>query len=364
MTDPRKSGQIWNAVTRHRFLLSFKVSWAISTGLLLVLTAAAGAQDSAPATRGTCLSAEGRAMPIQWQAQDLKISQTADALRLEVEPKVSGVADSAPLALIPLGLYTVTMTCRRGPGLGLVIWVKWMDADQKPGARQMVWQLPDRWRVNWWPLSAHKTTYAQRFCLPAGATQVTLQIAMTGHPDAGHNYFELDDLTLVGGADVPFGPNHGPNLCPGGDMETTTADGMAVGWGFWGTPPDAKVLERDAQGRPAHGGRRFLAFPAGKHCILVDGSIPIEPGRAYRVSLWARGKGDLGVGAHALEAREGQRVADPQQVALHVDAADWQPFSFVWFAEALYAANANLFMGVHPQAGLDLDDVTFQRIDP
>jgi hypothetical protein len=339
-------------------------TWTTPAGLLLVLTAAAWAQGPAPATRGTCLSAEGHATPIQWKAQNLKVTETADALRLEVEPRLSGAADSDPLALAPLHLYTLTMTCRRGPGLGLVVWVKWTDADQRPGARQMVWQLPDRFRINWWPLSAHKNTYAQRFCLPAGATQTALQIAVTGHPDAGHNYFELYDLTLVRGAEVPFGPNLGPNLCPGGDMEAAIADGMALGWGFWGTPPDAKVLEKDAQGRPAHGGRHFLAFPADKSCILVDGTVPIEQGRAYRVSLWARGKGDLGVGAQSLEAREGQRVADAQQVALHVDAQDWQPFSLVWFAEALYAANANLFMGINPQTELDLDDVTFQRIDP
>jgi hypothetical protein len=336
----------------------------MSAGLLLLLTAAAWAQDPGPVTRGTCLSAGGRGTPILWKAPNLKVTETADALRLEVEPKASGAADSVPLPLDRLHLYTLTMTCRRGPGLGLVVWVKWLDADQKPGARQMIWQLPDHFRVNWWPLSAHKTTYTQRFCLPPGATQATLQIAMTGHPDAGHNFFEVYDLTLAGGAEVPFGPNLGPNLCPGGDMETATADGMALGWGFWGTPPDAKVLEKDAQGRPAHGGRYFLAFQPGQNCILVDGTIPIEQGRAYRVSLWARGKGDLGLGAHALEAREGQRVADPQQVALHVEAQDWQQFSLIWFAESLHAANANLFMGVNPQTELDLDDVAFQRIDP
>jgi hypothetical protein len=245
----------------------------------------------------------------------------------------------------------------------LLVWVKWLDADRKPGARHMIWQLPDRYRINWWPLSAHKNTYVQRFCLPAEATRVTLQIAVTGHPDAGHNYFELCDMRLVRGAPVPFGSNLGENLCRGGDMEVATADGMALGWGFWGTPADAKVLEQDAQGRPAHGGRHFLAFPAGKSCILVDGAIPIELGRAYRVTLWARGKGDIGLGAHALEAHEGQRVADPQQVGMHVDSQDWQRFSFVWFAESLYAANANLFMGINPQTELDLDDVTFQRID-
>jgi hypothetical protein len=330
----------------------------------LLLTAAAWAQSPAPTTRGTCPSAEGGATRIQWQTQNLKVSETADALRLEVAPKVAGTADSARLPLAPLHLYTMTMTCRRGPGLGLVVWVKWTGADGKPGARHMIWHLPERFRVNWWPLSPHKNTYVQRFCLPAGATHVALQIAMTGHPEAGHNYFELCDLTLARGAEVPFGTKLGPNLCREGDMEVATATGMALGWGFWGTPPDTKVLEKDAQGRPAHGGRHFLAFPAGKNCILVDGTIPIEPGRAYRVSLWARGKGDLGVGVHALEAREGQRVGDPQQVALHVESQDWQQFHLVWFAEALYAANANLFMGVNSHTELHLDDVTFQEISP
>jgi hypothetical protein len=66
----------------------------------------------------------------------------------------------------------------------------------------------------------------------------------------------------------------------------------------------------------------------------------------------------------AARCADGQRVADPQQTALHVDAQDWQPFTLVWFAEALHAANANLFMGISPQTELDLDDVAFQRIEP
>ena len=340
------------------------VKQAILAGLLLLLSATAWAQGTSPLTRGTYLSAEGRATPIQWQGQKLKLVETADALRLEVEPKVSGTADSGPLTLAPLHLYTMTMTCRRGPGLGLIVWVKWLEPDQKPGARHMVWQLPDRYRINWWPLSAHKNTYVQRFCLPPGATQVTLQMALTGHPEAGQNYFELYDLTLTRGAAVPFGPNLGPNLCRGGDIEVAAADGMALGWGFWGTPPDAKVREKNEKGQLAHGGRSFLTFPAGKGGILVYGAFPIESGRAYHVSFWARGKGDIGIGAHALEARDGQRVADPQQVNQHVESPDWQPFSFVWFAESLYAANANLFMSLKSQTELDLDDITFQRIEP
>jgi hypothetical protein len=310
------------------------------------------------------MAADGKATPIEWKATNLEASEAADALRLEVEPKAQGTADTVPLSLAPLRLYTITITCRRGPGLGLLIWVKWLGGDGKPGARQMVWQLPDRYRVNWWPLSALKNTYAQRFCLPPEARQVTLQIALTGHPEAGYNYFDLYDLTLTRGAEVPFGQRLGPNLVPGGDMEGATADGMALGWGFWGANPDAKVLEKDAQGRPAHGGQKFLAFPAGKNCILVDGVIPVEQGRAYRLSLWVRGTGDLGFGAQSLEASQGQRVDDAQVTNVHVEAADWQELSSIWFAEGLFTASANLFMGINTKTELDVDDVALQLIEP
>jgi hypothetical protein len=337
---------------------------ALTVGLVLGLAVLARAETPAPWTRGRCVPAEGQAMSIQWKTQNVKAMETGGALRLEVEPKLSGTAGSLPLALLPLHAYTLTMTCRRGPGLGLNVWVKWLDAAGNPGMRQMVWQLSDGFRPNWWPLSAHKNTYTQRFCLPPGATQVTLEIAMTGHPDAGYNFFELYDLVLAGGAAVPFGPHLGPNLCLAGAMESAGADGMALGWGFWGPRPDAKLLDKDSQGRTAHGGRRFLAFPAGKNCILAGGSIPVQQGRAYRLSFWARGTAELGVGAHSLEARQGQRVGDPQQVTFRVDARDWQQFSFVWFAEALYTSDANLFIGINTRTELHLDDVTFQRIEP
>ena len=341
------------------------VRGGLGVGLcLLTLCAFAFAQGPVPVTRGTYMSGEGKATPIEWKLTNAKATETADALRLEVEPKVRGTADSAPLSLLPLRVYNISMTCRRGPGVGLDIRVNWLNADKQPGFRQMVWQLPDRWRINWWPISALKNTYAQRFILPPGATQVTLQIAMTGHPDAGFNYFDLYDLTLSRGAEVPFGANLGPNLLLSGDMETATAEGMALGWGYWSADPGAKLVEKDPQGRPAHGGKYFLAFPAEKNCILADGSLPIEPGRAYRLSFWARGKGDIGIGAQTLEESKGERIGDAQQVPYRVESDDWQQFSYIWFSDALHVYAANIFMGINTRAELDLDDVTFQLVTP
>jgi hypothetical protein len=328
------------------------------------LCAAACAQPPAPFLRGSYLAGDGKTAPIAWTATNLQVTSTADALHLEVPATGSGTANSAVLSLAPLRLYTITLTCRRGPGVDLQIWVKWLDAAKQPGQRQMVWQMPTRYRINWFPLSPLKTTYAQRFCLPDGATSPTLQIALTGHPDPGYNYFDLCDLTMTRGAPVPYGSTLGPNLLPQGDMEVATEDGMALGWGFWGENPGAQVVEKDAQGRPAHEGTHFLSIPAKKNCILADGTVPIEPGRAYRYSFWARGQGDLSAGAQLLEPTKGDRVGDAQQFPIHLDAPDWQQFSYTWYADALYATGANLFMGINTRSEVDLDDVEFQLISP
>ncbi len=332
--------------------------------LLLGVAAAVCAQGPAPLTWGTYMATDGHATHLEWKTQNLKASETADALHLEVEPKTSGTATTVPLALAPLRLYTITMTCRRGPGTRLDVFVKWLDAENKSNQRLMVWQLPDRFRVNWWPLSALKTTYAQRFCLPPGATQPTLQVAMRGHPDAGYNYFDLYDLNLTRGPEVPYGPRLGPNLLATGTMDAADANGMALGWTFWGANPDAKVLDQDPDGRPARASRAFLAIPAGKNCILAGGTIPVQPGRAYRFSFWVRGQGDLSPGLQSLEPDQGQRVADAQQRPFHVEAADWQQLSFDWFAESLWIDSANPFMGIGTQTELDLDDFTFQLVEP
>ena len=322
---------------------------AMLAGLVLVLTATAWAQEPGYVIRGTCLPADGRATPIQWKAQNLTASETAEALRLEVEPKVNGTADSAPLPLAPLHLYTMTITCRRGPGLGLIVWVKWLE--RRSEARRPAYHLAvagplphklvaavgaqDHLRPAFLPARRSNARHAaDRHDRPSRRRS---QLLRTLRPDARPR--------RRGAVWLESGCQPVPRRRHGGRDRRRHGPGL----GFLGP----------AAGRESAGARRpgpacprrpaLPGLPGGKSCILVDGTIPIEPGRAYRVSLWARGKGDIGLGAHALEAREGQRVADPQQVALRVESQDWQPFSVVWFAESLYAANANLFLGIHPQ---------------
>lgn len=90
----------------------------------------------------------------------------------------------------------------------------------------------------------------------------------------------------------------------------------------------------------------------------------MQPGRAYRVSFWARGKGDIGLGMQSLEAREGQRLADPQMFPIRMQTDNWQQFGYTWFAESLWLAYANIFMSVTPQTEVDIDDFAFQLIEP
>ncbi len=344
-----------------------RLGWAGAAALALSVLALPGAQGQEgppPLIRGSYLAADGQVTPLVWTTQRLLATATEEALRLEVEPGITGTAETAPLPLAPLRLYTLNLTCRRGPGTRLDVVVAWREADGRPEQRLMVWQLPDCFRVNYWPLSARRTTYAQRVCLPPGATQPTVQVSLTGHPEADYNYFDLYALEITTGAEVPFGERLGPNLCPGGDMEQVNAAGMAQGWGFWGADPGAQAVEKDAQGRAAHGGRRYLSFPAGTNCLLVDGVIPVEAGRAYRVSYWARGKGSINAGVQSLEATQGQRVADAQRYPVLVDTEEWQQFSYTWFAESLWLDAANLFLGIGTQTELDLDDVTFQLVEP
>jgi hypothetical protein len=330
---------------------------------LLVATGSWAQQPELPL--GKVTGADYKVVPLQWRANGLTVAaQAGGSLRLEVAPKARGTLE-AKLPIQPLQLYLLSLTCRRGPGTEFSVAVNFLDSDNKPGARSMVFQLPDSSRPNWWPLSVFRQEYVQQFILPTGAHDPVLQVALRGHPDAGFNYAELYDVKVTYRAPVPFGGNLGPNLLVAGAMEGATPEGAPLGWGTWvGMPDKMDVITQDAQGNGPHGGKSFLRISPGKNFILVAPTIPIELGRVYQISLWARGKADIGFGVQSLDnSRISQRVGDAQQKGIHVEATNWKQYTFTWYAEALYAVDGQLFLGINPQSELHLDDITFQRIE-
>ncbi|MHB9026332.1 MAG: carbohydrate binding domain-containing protein [Armatimonadota bacterium] len=337
----------------------------LSAFLLLLAVTPAGAQQP-EISLGTVVGSDYAVTPLQWVAKGLTAApQSGGSLRLEVAPKAKGTLE-AQLPVQPQQLYHLSFTCRRGPGTTLGVAVSFLDAEKKPDFRGMVFQLPDAPRPNWWPLSPFRQEYVQQFILPPGAHNVLLQVTLTGHPEAGYNYLELYGVKVSHRAPVPFGGSLGPNLLVVGDLEAKTPTGTPLGWGTWvGTPEKMDILQKDDAGNSPHGGNGFLRVSPGKYFILVAPNIPIEIGRAYRVTLWMRGKAEVGFGVQSLADTRPiqQRVGDAQQKGFRIDATNWTPYVYTWYAEALYTVDGQLFMGIHPQSEFHLDDITFQRIE-
>jgi hypothetical protein len=342
------------------------VLWGLSL-LPRAVSPDALAQSPAAGPLGALVAADGTRLPLSWTCKGVDAAMRAGVLHLEIEAKKHGTAQTAMLPLEPLRLYDLSFTCRRGPGTGLSVSVSYTGADGKPASRNIVFQLRDAPRPNYWPLAPYRQEYVQRFCLPPGAKDASLQLALTGHPDAGLNFVDVYGVSLAAGAKVPFGENLGPNLLTWGDMESADDSGVPWGWSTWvNKPAKMDVVRRDAAGRGPHGGERFLGIAAGKGFILAAGELPIEAGRAYLISFWTRGKADLGVGVHALEHVHPYptRVGDPQPRPFRVDGTTWTRHEYLWFAESLFAASGQLFISISPQTELHLDDVKFQRIEP
>jgi hypothetical protein len=262
----------------------------------------------------------------------------------------------------PLRLYTLVIEGRRGPGCGLSVAVKYLDAEWKTASRGIIFQLAERPRPGHWPLAPFRQRYLQQFCLPPGARDAAIELTLTGHPQAGFNVVDLYAISLEAAAKVPFGAKLGPNLLCWDDLRAADdRGGLPPGWGTWVRHPEKlEFVRRD----PAAPG--VLRIGAGENFILAAPDVPIERGRAYRVSFRARGKADLSFGVHALEnvTPYPLRVGDPQARSLRVDAPEWTTVESPWFAESVHAATAQLFIGIHAQTELLLGDVALRRIDP
>jgi hypothetical protein len=299
---------------------------------------------------------------LRWRFQGLDASLRAGALHLEVAAQQRGVASTAVLRLEPLRLYRLTLESRRGPGCGLSVSINFADADEKSASQSMVFQLAHRPRPNYWPLAPFRQQYVQQFCLPPGAHAATLQVSLTGHPEADFNFVDFYDVSLTAGVKVPFGTQLGPNLLHWGDLRWADGrGGLPPGWSTWVHRPDTMEFVPTDAAAPSH-----LRIGPGHGFILAAPAVPIEPRRAYRVSFRARGKADLGIGVHALENVNPYplRVGDPQAKSLHVDAATWTTYASLWFADSLYAASGQLFISINPRTELLLDDISLRRIGP
>jgi hypothetical protein len=335
--------------------------------LLLGAGHAVDAQSPGALTLGTLAGGEAAPSAITWTFQGVSASLREGALHLEVAPQQRATAQTDALPLQPLRLYHLSLKSRRGPGTGFRVAVNYTGADGKPASRNIVFELPGSPRPNFWPLAPFRQEYVQQFCLPPAAHNSSLQMALAGDPQAGFNFVDLYALSLTVVTKVPFGRNLGPNLLPGGDMESVDSAGLPQGWTTWvSTPAKMEIVAEDAAGRGPHGGAHYLRIAPGKNFILAARDVPIQQGRAYRISFWTRGKADLGVGMHALENIHPYptRVGDPQPISLRVDSTAWSRHESLWFADSLYAASGQLFISINPQTEFHLDDVAIQRIEP
>jgi hypothetical protein len=304
----------------------------------------------------------GNGSALRWSFRGLDASLREGTLHLEVAARQRGAASTAVLRLEPLRLYRLTLESRRGPGCGLSVDVNFADAEGKSASRNMVFQLARGPRPNYWPLAPFRQQYVQQFCLPPGAHDATLQVSLTGHPEAGHNFVDVYNVSLTAGSKVPFGTHLGPNLLHWHDLRgADDRGGLPPGWGTWVHRPEKMEFV------PANAATgNLVRIGPGQGFILAAPEVPIEPGFAYRVSFRARGKADLGIGVHALENVNPYplRVGDPQVRQLAIDAAAWTTYESLWFAESLYAATGQLFIGINSRTELLLDDISLRQIGP
>jgi hypothetical protein len=306
--------------------------------------------------------AAGGAGALRWNFQGVAASLQDGALHLEVAAGARGTASTAVLPIEPLRLYTLTIESRRGPGCGLSVAVKYVDAQGKAASRNIVFELADRPRPGYWPLAPFRQQYLQQFCLPPGAHDAAIEVGLAGHPQAGFNFADLYAVDVAAGGKVPFGTQLGPNLLCWDDLRPADdRGGLPPGWSTWVHQPERLEFVRRDRSAPG-----WLRIGPGENFILAAPGVPIERGRAYRVSFRARGKADLGFGVHALENVNPYplRVGDPQSKSLRVDAVAWTRFESLWLAESLYAASGQLFIGIHAQTELLLDDIALRRIEP
>lgn len=315
-------------------------------------------------TFGTLSDKAGGSTPVCWQGCPGLLKRESASLLLSVAPGKKHVFRSHPLAFVPLTMYAVSLTARRGPGTKVRFAIHYKRANEKTGRRELVLQLPDVPRQGWMGLSPYRHTYVQNVCLPADAKESWLEISLEGHKNVGFDFLELFDLQIRQGPPVPFGERRGRNLLATGSMETAGNDGVPIGWTTWGY----KHPKLDLTTQEPYEGKNYLSISPGCRFYLASAlRVPVERGRAYEISFCARGAGQLSVLAHALAPSPWRplpvRVGDAQSKPITLSVDRWTRFSQVWFAEALHVQTAEVVFVIHPEKETHIDAVEFRLIE-
>jgi len=325
---------------------------------------AAAAYGAEPVIQfGAIRSQAGAVTPIRWLPAE-RVTMADSRLLFSV----GGTSvRSEPLPLQPLCLYQIGITSRRGPGTRNRFAIVYQDGAGQTHRRQPNWQYPDASRPNWVPLAPVLSDYVSGLILPADTKRVWLELAMEP-PDkpelAPYSGWELTRLEFTAGPAVLFGEHLGPNRLAIGDMEIGTAGGQPAGWTDWSQAGNRiQVIEATGGDQSAHAGRRFLRITPGPGFLLGATGVAVRPGTAWRISVWARGKGQLQILTHPLDSidpNNALRVGDPQAATFPVDATEWTRFEQVWFAESPRVQIGLLVLGVTAAENLELDNVEFR----
>jgi hypothetical protein len=296
-----------------------------------------------------------------WHIDGLTVHCVDGTLTFNAEPGASGQLENAALPLVPLRRYRLAIESERGPGTDVRFELVQQLADDSMHRRQLVFMLPDEIRPGHWPLSPYRNTYVAGFAPAPDTKAARLKITIKGSPVPELAYFRLHRLKIDDLGEVPFSDHPGKDLMPFGRICGKVGDPLPKYWSQWVHTADENQKLVDE--RPRSAPLCFSVDAPDKWLLLVCPDVPIEVGRAYRIVVYVRGKGSIGLAAHVLGPHPLRpRVGDPQSRTFQVDSKDWQRLEHIWFADAIHGLVAQVYF--QTTGSLDLDDVAFTLIPP
>lgn len=298
------------------------------------------------------------AVGIRWEGSQ-QVELSSERLRLAGP---GAAIRSAALPLQPLRYYRVHATMERGPGSKPRITISYLTSEGKTIEWQPAWQHQHRPHADWLPLSVHVQRYVQGFVLPRGASEprLNLRLEPTDPNLARYNHWTLHALRIEARHEVACCEHVGANLLWNGDFQPSS-DGLPNEWTLWGATAGNSVQLIESS-------PRALQIKAGSTVHLFSRYFAeVTPGRAYRISVRARGHGRVGLNAHSHT----QRKPIPLRVGNHDHGRDpidvrsdtWQEVSSVWFAEAPHTALADVVVSIAAHSTLEIASVELRPFE-